>query len=103
MVFLFFSGSDSLGEKFPKAHGVLHAADPSHCLEHSNRKCCLISFPKNPKDPLPEVEGLSLGLTVMCLVLRGVCVLSVGVLALPCRLHVQQTLGSLPLLYIKLM
>lgn len=76
-VFL-FSGSDSLGEKFPKAHGVLHAADPSHCLEHSNRKCCLISFPENPEDPLPEVEGLSLGLTVMCSWFFMVCVFLVS-------------------------
>lgn len=35
-VFLLFAGSDSLGEKLPEAHGVLHAADPAHRLEHSD-------------------------------------------------------------------
>ena len=39
-----FSGSDGPGEELPEAYGVLHAANPAHCLEHPDGKRSLISF-----------------------------------------------------------
>lgn len=39
------SGGDGPGEELPEAHGVLHAADPAHRLEHADRQRGFISFP----------------------------------------------------------
>lgn len=80
-VFLFnFSGSDSPGEKLPKAHGGLHAANSAYCVEHPNRKCGFISFPESLRDLPPLVVGkLVLGAST-CF---KVSALSVGVCSVP--------------------
>lgn len=41
---LFFSGSNGPCEELPQTHGVLHAADTSNCLEHTDWKCSFISY-----------------------------------------------------------
>lgn len=54
------SGGDGPGEELPEAHGVLHAADPAHRLEHADRQRGFISFPGAAAGRLaPSDEALS--------------------------------------------
>jgi len=37
-------GGDGVGEELPQAHGVLHATDPAHRVEHAHRERLFISL-----------------------------------------------------------
>lgn len=90
------SGGDGPGEELPEAHGVLHAADPAHRLEHADRQRGFISFPGAAAGRLGgwAAGALGRGPQRLLLLVAGICAS-----CLPrCRRFVKQTPSSISLL-----